>query len=75
MIVTGSNAGSSAEATSEATAVVAATSLTYVSQFGSEGSGDGQFGYPEGIATDSHVMCGVRYRSRRIESSTQKANI
>jgi streptogramin lyase len=54
VIVTGSNAGSSAEATSEATAVVAATSLTYVSQFGSEGSGDGQFKYPEGIATNSH---------------------
>jgi sugar lactone lactonase YvrE len=53
VVVTASNAGGSASASSEASAVVTSgrpQGLIYVSQFGSEGSGDGQFNHPGGIA-------------------------
>jgi hypothetical protein len=50
VVVTASNAGGSASASSEASAVVTSNSLIYTSQFGSEGSGDGQFNHPGDVA-------------------------
>lgn len=53
VVVTASNAGGSASASSEMSAVVVSgqpQSLIYVSQFGSEGSGDGQFNHPADVA-------------------------
>ncbi len=53
VVVTGSNAGGSAEATSAATASVDTLPMIYMRQFGSEGTHDGQFDYPMGIATNA----------------------
>jgi sugar lactone lactonase YvrE len=50
VVVTASNAGGSASVSSEASAVVSASQLVYVSQFGSEGAGDGQFDHPGDVA-------------------------
>jgi sugar lactone lactonase YvrE/plastocyanin len=54
VVVTASNAGGSASAPSKVSAVFASVphSLTYVTQFGSEGSGDGQFDHPGDVAID-----------------------
>jgi sugar lactone lactonase YvrE len=56
VLVTASNAGGSASSASEATAIVSAGSasgVVYSSQFGSEGSGEGQFEHPGDVAVDS----------------------
>ena len=55
VVVTASNAGGSVASASEATGVVASgfTVLTYASQFGSAGSGNGQFSHPGDVAVDS----------------------
>ena len=53
VVVTASNAGGSASASSEASTVVTAERLKhliYTSQFGSEGSGDDQFNHPGDVA-------------------------
>ena len=57
VVVTATNAAGSAAATSEATAVVTGSGsggpLVYSAQFGSQGSGNGQFNHPGDIAIDS----------------------
>ncbi len=53
MVVTASNTGGFASASSEATAVVVqpeSLGLIFLSEFGSEGSGNGQFDRPGGVA-------------------------
>jgi sugar lactone lactonase YvrE len=60
VIVTATNSAGSTSGTSEATAVVSAGSgsggppLVYLSQFGSEGSGNGQFNHPADVAVDAN---------------------
>ncbi|HTZ62759.1 MAG TPA: 6-bladed beta-propeller [Solirubrobacteraceae bacterium] len=55
VVVTAANMGGSASSVSEATADVvggAPAALIYTSQFGSEGTGPGQFAYPGGVAIE-----------------------
>jgi hypothetical protein len=58
VVVSATNSAGSASSTSAATPVVVASSgsggpLVYSAQFGSEGSGDGQFNHPGDVAIDS----------------------
>ncbi len=76
VIVTATNAGGSASASSEASATVASSqpqSLIYTSTFGSEGSGDGQFYSPVDVAIDSagNLWVADRGNDRVEEFSTE----
>jgi NHL repeat len=51
--VSATNGGGTTVATSAASTAVTGATLTYSSEFGSDGKGSGQLEYPEGIATDS----------------------
>ncbi|HEY5286701.1 MAG TPA: RHS repeat-associated core domain-containing protein [Solirubrobacteraceae bacterium] len=55
VVVTASNSAGSASSTSAATSVVSVSApAVFSSDFGSSGSGNGQFTHPEGIAVDPH---------------------
>jgi sugar lactone lactonase YvrE len=71
VVVTASNSLGSASSTSQTTAVVA-PAATYISTFGSAGSGDGQFNHPGDVVLDGkgHVFV-VDHGNNRIEEFTE----
>jgi RHS repeat-associated protein len=80
VVATATNSMGSASSTSGATAVVSessAVSVVYSSQFGSKGSGNGQFQEPEGVVSNSNgnLWIADRFNSRVEELSSTGAYI
>jgi RHS repeat-associated protein len=72
VVVTASNSAGSALSTSEATMVTSAIGVIYSSQFGTEGTGGGQFKHPGGIAINSSGdLWVVDHFNNRIEEFTE----
>jgi sugar lactone lactonase YvrE len=69
VVVTATHGGASAPATSSASAVIASlpAAFLYSSQFGTEGSGEGQFEHPAGVAVDSGHIWVLDRGDNRVE--------